>query len=139
VLIGMWLARKGIFQASKKRLAAIAVGSMSISILGGLPLAVSGTPLWDPSPTTAALIAVAHMITGIASGVGYVAIFGLIARTLKRVGPLAGSMIALGKRPLTFYLFIELMLVVILSPVAFGLGQTLHVTGAAIVAVLLWV
>lgn len=139
VLIGMWLARRGIFEANRTRLVTMAVGGMSISILGGLPFALSGIPLWDSSQTTEALMAVLHMITGIASGIGYVAIFGLIARMLKRVGPLAGSMIALGKRPLTFYLFIELMLVVILSPIAFGLGQTLHVTGAAIVAVLLWV
>ena len=139
ILIGMWVARKGFFEATRKRLAGIAVTGTTVSVIGGLPLALLGTPLWSASPLAVALFSVLQMLTGIAGGIGYAAIFGLIGSTVKRAGPLLGSMIALGKRSLTFYLFIELMLVVVLSPVAFGLGQEMHVAGAAIVAVLVWI
>ena len=139
VLIGIWAGRTGLFEAGRKRLIRIAVTGTAVSIAGGLPLALLGTPLWSASPTIEGVSAVLHMFTGLAGGIGYAAIFGLIGSTVSRVGPLAGAMVAMGKRSLTFYLFIELMLVIVLSPVAFGLGQTLHVTGAAIVAVIVWI
>ncbi len=138
VLIGIWVARKGFFEAGRKRLTGIAVAGTSISIVGGLPLALLGTPLWSASPTTVAVLSVLQMLTGIAGGIGYAAIFGLIGSAITRAGPLVGSMVAMGRRSLTFYLFIELMLVIVLSPVAFGFGQELHVAGAAILAVLVW-
>lgn len=139
ILIGIWAARKGLFERSRKQLARMALAGMTIAVIGGLPLALLGTPLWNSSATIEGASAVLHMMTGIAGGIGYAALFGLIGPVVGRRGPIFGSMVALGKRSLTFYLFIELMLVIILSPVAFGCGQMLHVTGAALVAVLVWI
>lgn len=145
--VGMWAARKHLLdkpQAQQKLLWRIAIIGIPIAVVGGFPLAIIGAQLWEPTPAIIGLAAAVHILTGLAGGFGYAAVFGLIgtsigrAKTSGRTGMVIGSLAALGKRSLTFYIYGEAMLVIILSPVAFGLGGVLHSTGAAIVAVLVW-
>lgn len=139
ILIGVWAARHNLLLVgNRKHLVRIAVIGTSISILGGLPLALDGTPLWSSSPTIEGLFIALQMITGLAGGIGYAAIFGLIGSFVSRTGLMVRSLTALGQRSLTFYVFIEALLVITLSPVGFGLGQVLHSTGAVIIAVFVW-
>ncbi|GAB2559385.1 DUF418 domain-containing protein [Gracilibacillus alcaliphilus] len=139
ILIGVWAARHNLLLVgNRKHLVRIAVIGTSISILGGLPLALDGTPLWSSSPTIEGLFIALQMITGLAGGIGYAAIFGLIGSFVSRTGLMVRSLTALGQRSLTFYVFIEALLVITLSPVGFGLGRVLHSTGAVIIAVFVW-
>ncbi|MFA1819467.1 DUF418 domain-containing protein [Virgibacillus oceani] len=139
ILIGVWAARNNLLLVgNRKHLVRIAILGTSISIIGGLPLALDGTQLWSSSPTMEGLFTALQMITGLAGGIGYAAIFGLIGPIVSRTGLMVRSLTALGQRSLTFYLFIEAMLVITLSPVVFGLGQVLHSTGAVIIAVFVW-
>ncbi|QQK75409.1 DUF418 domain-containing protein [Salicibibacter cibarius] len=139
ILIGVWAARNNLLLVgNRKHLVRIAIIGTSISIIGGLPLALDGAQLWSSSPTMEGLFTALQMITGLAGGIGYAAIFGLIGPIVSRTGLMVRSLTALGQRSLTFYVFIEAMLVITLSPVVFGLGQVLHSTGAVIVAVFLW-
>lgn len=139
ILIGVWAARHNLLLVgNRKHLVRIAVIGTSISILGGLPLALDGTPLWSSSPTIEGLFIALQMITGLAGGIGYAAIFGLIGSFASRTGLMVRSLTALGQRSLTFYVFIEALLVITLSPVGFGLGRVLHSTGAVIIAVFVW-
>ncbi|WP_152658212.1 DUF418 domain-containing protein [Oceanobacillus sp. CFH 90083] len=139
ILIGVWAARHNLLLVgNRKHLVRIAVIGTSISILGGLPLALDGTPLWSSSPTIEGLFIALQMITGLAGGIGYAAIFGLVGSIVSRTGLMVRSLTALGQRSLTFYVFIEALLVITLSPVGFGLGQVLNSTGAVIIAVFVW-
>lgn len=139
ILIGVWAARNNLLLVgNRKQLVRIAVIGTLISIIGGLPLALDGTQLWSSSPTMKGLFMALQMITGLAGGIGYAAIFGLIGSIVSRTGLMVRSLTALGQRSLTFYVLIETMLVITLSPVAFGLGQVLHSTGAVIIAVFVW-
>ncbi|WP_440109076.1 DUF418 domain-containing protein [Paenibacillus sp. QZ-Y1] len=141
VLIGIWAARQNLLYGDihRKRLIRIAIIGISISIAGALPLAMVGVKLWTPHPTMVGLVTDLQMLTGLAGGFGYAAVFGFIGPGTNRTGIVIRSLGALGKRSLTFYLFNEAMLVIIMSPVAFGMGNILHSTGAFIVAVLVWI
>ncbi|WP_052400808.1 DUF418 domain-containing protein [Oceanobacillus jeddahense] len=139
ILIGVWAARNNLLLVgNRKQLVRIAIIGTLISIIGGLPLALDGTQLWSSSPTMKGLFMALQMITGLAGGIGYAAIFGLIGSIVSRTGLMVRSLTALGQRSLTFYVLIETMLVITLSPVAFGLGQVLHSTEAVIIAVFVW-
>lgn len=141
ILVGMWAGRKRLLiepHHHRKQLSRIVIAGISISVIGGLPLALIGAEIWHPTPTVAGLVFSLHLLTGLAGGCGYAAIFGLIGAVAKGTGRATRSLAALGKRSLTFFVFNEAILVLILSPVALGLGKTLHSTGAAMVAVLIW-
>ncbi|CAM4271152.1 DUF418 domain-containing protein [Bacillus manliponensis] len=140
VLIGMWAARNDLLNGKKHRklLILIAITGIAISIIGALPFAMISTKLWIPSPATIGLMTSLQILTGLAGGFGYAVLFGLIGSFVNRTGFVTYSLAALGKRSLTFYLFNEAMLVIIMSPVAFGLGHVLHTTGAFVTAVLIW-
>ncbi|MGG4396940.1 DUF418 domain-containing protein [Paenibacillus thiaminolyticus] len=141
ILVGMWAAHKRLLiepYRHRQQLFRISIIGVSISVLGALPLALIGVQLWNPAPTAAGLIFALHLMTGVAGGLGYAAIFGLIGSVKNVEGRVIRSLAALGKRSLTFFVFNEAMLVLILSPAAFGLGGSLNSTGAAIVAVLIW-
>ncbi|PTM53336.1 DUF418 domain-containing protein [Desmospora activa] len=147
ILVGIWAARKHLLdkpQAQYKLLRRIAIIGIPISVVGGLPRAMIEAQLWEPTSAIIGLAAAVHILTGLAGGLGYGAMFGLIGARVSRIkasghtGMVAWCLAAMGKRSLTFYIYGEAMLVIILSPVAFGLGGMLHSTGAAIVAVLVW-
>ncbi|WP_096186449.1 DUF418 domain-containing protein [Evansella halocellulosilytica] len=141
MLIGMWAAKKRLLtepQIHRHKLKLIAIIGLSVSIIGGLPLALYGTQWWEPAPVIAGLVYALHMITGFFGGFGYAAMFGLIGSALTHPGKIAKAIAALGKRSLTFYVFNETMLVILLSPVAFGLGGMMTSTSAAVVAIFIW-
>lgn len=71
-------------------------------------------------------------------GCAYAALFGLLGPVVNRSALAIRALVALGKRSFTFYVFNETMLVLLLSPVALGLGGGLHSTGAAVTAILIW-
>ena len=140
VLLGMWIARYQLLIKPEQHLKIIyliTVLGLTVSLLGALPLSLLGT-LWHPSPFTAGLMNGLHILTGIAGGLAYAAIFGIIGTKVKKPGSLTLSLMALGKRSLTFYVWNETMLVLFLSPVALDLGGRVSNGTAAVIAVGIW-
>ncbi|MFD1735020.1 DUF418 domain-containing protein [Bacillus salitolerans] len=140
VLIGMWIARNQFLTKPEQHirtLICITIIGLTVSLLGSLPLSFLGS-VWHPSFFIAGLISGLHMLTGIAGGLAYAAIFGIIGAKLKRPGRISLSIMALGKRSLTFYVWNEAMLVLFLSPVALDLGGHVSNGIAAMIAVGIW-
>jgi len=141
VLIGIWAGRKRLLIDSHlhhKKLIKIATIGIALSIMGALPL-VMINKVWEPSLFVAGIIWGVHIITGMAAGIGYAALFGVIGNLIQNPGWVTNSLAALGKRSLTFYVFNETLLVILLSPVALDLGGTLNNTGATFVAISVWI
>lgn len=141
VLAGMWFGRKQLFTKvlqPSRRLKTVAAIGIAISILGALPLVLIGE-LWEPSLFLAGIVYGIHIITGIAGGIGYAALFGILGNLLKNPGWFIKSLTSLGKRSLTFFVLNETLLVLLFSPVALGLGGVLDNTGATFVAISIWV
>lgn len=140
VLVGMWFGRQQLLTKlhQTRTLKAIATVGIAISIIGAFPLVLVGD-IWEPSLFLAGIIYGIHIVTGIAGGIGYAALFGMLSHYIKHPGWFTHSLTALGKRSLTFFVVNETLLVILLSPVAFGLGGILQNTGATVVAFSLWV
>lgn len=140
VLLGMWIARYQLLTKPEQRLKTIyfitGIG-LTVSLLGALPLSLIGN-IWHPSYFTAGLMNGLHILTGIAGGLAYAALFGIIGAKLKKPGRFSYSLIALGKRSLTFYVWNEALLVLFLSPVALDLGGRVSNGTAAMIAVGIW-
>lgn len=141
VLIGIWAGRKRLMVNSHlhhKKLIKIASIGITISIIGALPLVLIDK-VWEPSLFVAGIIWGNHIITGMAAGIGYAALFGVIGNLIKNPGLVTDSLTALGKRSLTFYVFNETLLVFLLSPVALDLGGTLNNTEVTFLAIAIWI
>ncbi|WP_369902044.1 DUF418 domain-containing protein [Bacillus manliponensis] len=141
VLIGMWIAKHQLLTKPEQHLKTnyfITIIGLTVSLFGALPLSLIGS-IWHPSFFTAGIINGLHILTGIAGGLAYAAIFGIIGAKLKNHGRFTLSLIALGKRSLTFFVWNETMLVLFLSPVALDLGRHVSNGIAAIIAVGIWI
>ncbi|MCM3089729.1 DUF418 domain-containing protein [Cytobacillus sp. AMY 15.2] len=141
VLLGIWSGRKRLLtdpHAHHKRLKIIAVIGITISIIGAVPLVMIGE-VWKPGYFAAGIIWGIHIITGMAAGIGYAALFGVIGNHIKKSDWITNSIVALGQRSLTFYVLNEAMLVILLSPAALDLGGTLTSSGVTAAAIFLWI
>ncbi|OEJ27994.1 hypothetical protein AR457_29510 [Streptomyces agglomeratus] len=114
----------------------------AVSVAGGIPLALIGAGSWHPGGVATGAVTALHVVTGFAGGLAYAAAFGLlVARSQRRgltPGPVARALGAVGRRSLTCYLLQSSLLALVLARVAFGLGDEIHSTGAAVVAVCVW-
>lgn len=110
---------------------------VAVAVAGAVPLA------WiELTQTTGGLLWVwqtVHVVTGIAGGLGYTAIFGLIGQRLQERSSSGVSLLsAAGKRSLTCYLLQSAVLVFLLSQTFVGLGDQVNSAGAAAIAVVAW-
>lgn len=142
ILIGVWVASKQwLDQPDHFRLILkkIAASGILLSIAGAIPLALVGVQLWEPSLEILSLAVVVHIFTGLAGGFGYTALISLFSISARQTAPRTSWLLAaVGKRSLTFYIYQELLLVIILSPVAFGYGGATNSTGVFMIAILIW-
>ncbi|MBM7553930.1 DUF418 domain-containing protein [Thalassobacillus pellis] len=141
VLIGIWAGRKRLLTESKinhRNLKLIAAIGIAISISGAVPLVMINN-VWEPGFFVAGIAYSVQIITGIAGGLGYAALFGFLSNIIKTPGTVTTSLTALGKRSLTFFILNETLLVILLSPAALGLGGTLSNTGVIIIALFVWI
>jgi uncharacterized protein len=141
VLAGIWMGRKQLLTASERHMSSlkmIAVAGILVSILGALPLVLIDE-VWQPSLFVAGIINGIQIVTGFAGGIGYAALFGIIGIHIITPGPIINSIMALGKRSLTFFVFNEAVLVILLSPVALNLGGILTNTGVTLIAIIIWI
>ncbi|HDR6311328.1 TPA: DUF418 domain-containing protein [Bacillus cereus] len=141
VILGLWIAKYQLLikpEQHLKKLYLITSIGLTISLIGALPLSFIGT-IWYPSVFTAGIINGIHILTGITGGLAYATGFGIIGSRLKNPGYFSLSLIALGKRSLTFFVLNEALLVIFLSPVAFDLGGSISNALAALIAVSIWI
>lgn len=143
VLAGVWAGRRRLLERADefRRPLTLAVrGGVAVSVLGAVPGALIVAGLWQPAPAVAGAFVALHVLTGMLGGLAYAAAFGLIGHARQdRPGPVTGALAAVGKRSLTFYVLMETLLFMVLSPSVVGLGAVLGSAGAAAVAASLWV
>lgn len=116
-------------------IAGIAIGWASGAVLALQNLGVLGLP----RSVDWAFLGV-QTVSGLAAGLGYVAVFGLIAARLRDrpVGPAVGALRALGQRSLTCYLAQSVIFAPLMSAWGLGLGASLSSWSIALVAVGVW-
>lgn len=141
VVLGVLAARSGLLDRPHQHrvlLARIAVGGIAVGWLGGALAAMQFAGLvFDPAISWATMGV--SSLAGVAGGIGYAALIGLIAARLgERRGIIARAVTAVGKRSLTSYLLQSVLFAPLLAAWGFGLGASLTPLGAAGVAVGVW-
>ncbi|KAA5827089.1 DUF418 domain-containing protein [Saccharopolyspora hirsuta] len=142
-LVGICIGRRGLLtDPARYRTALVrtAVGGLSAAVLGGLPMGLAVGGFWAPPNLAVTWAASAvHVVTGVAGGLGYAALIGLLAIRLDdRRGPVVRAISACGQRSLSCYLFQSAVFVALLMPFTLGLGATLGSAEVALLALGTW-
>ncbi len=141
-LLGVWAARRRLLDEPGRHVAALraaAVVGIGSAVLGGLPLALLDAQVWTHAPATLSVPAyVLHGVTGLAGGLGYAALVGLVAARVTRPGRALTALAACGRRSMTCYLLQSVVFVAVFVPYAGGLGTELGTAAASGIAVATW-
>ncbi|MFW5417752.1 DUF418 domain-containing protein [Nocardiopsis sp. CNT-189] len=142
-LIGLLAARHRILEEPSRHLRLlrrVAVPGIAAGWTTGAALALQHTGVLDVAPEAA--LSGLHFYTGIFTGVGYAALFGLIAHRITARGardlPPVRALAALGRRSLSGYLAQSLVFAPLLAAWGLGLGALLSSWSAALVALGTW-
>jgi uncharacterized membrane protein YeiB len=145
VALGALAARRRLLDEPERHLALLgrtAVGGLLAAVMGGLPLALITAGLWStPSVPVRMLVGGLHALSGYAGGLGYAALFGLLAVRIARgggPGPLARAVRAGGRRSLSCYLAQSVAFVPLLPAWTLGLGASIQLWQAALLALGVW-
>jgi uncharacterized protein len=145
VALGAWAARRRLLDEPERHrplLVRAAVLGLGAAVLLGLPMALIAAGMWTSAPAgIAALAASLHTLGGFAGGVGYAALFGLVAIRISRrggPGPVAGALRACGQRSLSCYLAQSVAFVALLPAWTLGLGEDAHLWQTALVGFGTW-
>jgi uncharacterized protein len=146
VALGAWAARRRLLDEPEKHrplLVRVAVAGIGAAVVLGLPLSLMAAQLWTTPPLVVILLAGAlHAFGGYAGGMGYAALFGLLAIRLARrrggPGPVTHALQACGQRSLSCYLAQSVAFVALLPAWTLGLGEDAHVWQAALVGIGTW-
>lgn len=144
ILLGIWAARRRILEEPGphlpllRRVAVIGIGTAWI---GGGVTALAKLGVWDVPEEAVQAFELVQVTTGLAGGVGYVALFGLIGHRLqgRTLGTFGAAVNALGKRSLSGYLAQSILCAPILAAWGFGLGQHMGSANLFLYAVAVWV
>ncbi|MEV8379100.1 DUF418 domain-containing protein [Kribbella sp. NPDC056861] len=142
-LIGLWAGRRRILEQAAqhvKLLTWTAVVGISLSIVGGLPIALVLAGVNDkPDREGLNLIGTLHDATGVLGGFGYAALISLIAVWIGRGhGRITEAVAAVGQRSLTCYLIQSVVWAVAFNPYFADLSGDLTVTTTALLAFATW-
>lgn len=147
MLLGCWAARLRVLEEPGHHLILLrrtAILGIGIGLTGSLPAALThiGAVNFPDAPTTAAAEFMAvQWSTGLAGGVGYVALFGLLAHRLQQRDswqlPIM-AVTAMGERSLSCYLTHSLLLAPVLAAWGLGLGKHLTPATMALYAAAAW-
>ncbi|OLL71346.1 hypothetical protein Ae168Ps1_5849c [Pseudonocardia sp. Ae168_Ps1] len=141
--LGFWTARRRILEQPEQHLRLLrvtAVVGIALGWAGGLPHALAHVGViggWDEIMW---VFAATQLVTGLACGVGYVALFGLIGSRLagRPLGPVGSAVTAVGKRSLSCYLAQSVLCAPVLAAWGLGWGASLGSTTMALYAVGVW-
>ncbi len=145
VALGAWAARRRLLDEPEKHrllLVRVAVAGIGAAVVLGLPLSLMAAQLWAAPPLGAIMLAGAlHALGGYAGGMGYAALFGLLAIRLARrtrPGPVTYALQACGQRSLSCYLAQSVAFVALLPAWTLGLGEDAHIWQGALVGIGAW-
>ncbi|PRY02549.1 DUF418 domain-containing protein [Allonocardiopsis opalescens] len=141
LLLGAWAGRRRLLHEPRRHrrlLAWAAATGITVSLAGAAPSAlIASGALADPAWAEAALGV--QTLTGMAGGLGYAALFGLIAAAVEqRRTPVVRALAAAGRRSLTVYLLSSGLLALVLHRDLLGAGSHLNSAGATAVAAGCW-
>ena len=101
-------------------------------------MALMSATVWSEPSLPAQLVAgMLHAVTGLAGGIGYAALAGLVALHSRR-GPVVTALAACGQRSLTCYLLQSVVFVAVLASYGGGLGDELGIAQTAVLATATW-
>ena len=143
VVLGVLAARRRVLDAPdrhRRLLGWTAAAGISVALVGGLPLDLTVVRVLPRLSTGVELVFGAlHTLSGVAGGLGYAALIGLLAARLgRRRGPVTTALAACGERSLSCYLLQSVVFVPVLTSGFGGLGGTLGSAGVALLAVATW-
>ncbi|MEU6248020.1 DUF418 domain-containing protein [Glycomyces sp. NPDC047010] len=142
VVIGIWAARKRLLDRpadNARLLKRLAVMGVSVSLAGAVPLALAGAGVIEVGDLGYGVLNTVQELTGVFGGIGYVALFGLLAlRLAGREGPGTRLLAAAGQRSLSVYLFVSLALALVMNQDLLGVGDLVGKAGAVGVALVVW-
>ncbi|MDX6264552.1 MAG: uncharacterized protein QOH84_6240 [Kribbellaceae bacterium] len=134
VWLGIWAARKQLLEnplAHKALLTRVAAVAMSITVLGGLPLALVAAGWLHVDEAAISKLEFLHDLSGQFGGPGYIALFALLVGRLTarrqpaELGLPVQAISALGQRSMSGYLFQSVSWMVLLAPFTLNLGDRL--------------
>jgi len=134
VWLGMVAARRRLLEdaaAHRRLLTVVAVAGIAIGVLGGLPLGLVAGGYLRLDDATLQLVTTLHGATGMFGGIGYTALFGLVAARLTARHESLGArsrtgvrmLVALGRRSLSGYLLQSVAWLVLLAPFTLDLAR----------------
>ncbi|MEU8381199.1 DUF418 domain-containing protein [Streptosporangium sp. NPDC048865] len=142
-LFGIWAARRRVLEdplPNRDLLSRVALFGTGLAVAGAVPLALIDTRIWAPSDAVSVSAYALHSVTGIAGGLAYAAVIGLLAGRGRNgsPGPLVRALAACGQWSLTCYLLQSVIFVAVFAPYAGGLGTRVGDAAASGVAVVTW-
>jgi uncharacterized protein len=147
MLLGFWAARRRVLEEPHNHLRMLrwtVVVGLAIGWLGGLPAALAHIGVLEVPPAAVSEQGALRPIadgTGLAGGLGYVALFGLIAHQMPewaRRHPAVVAVAAVGRRSLSSYLAHSLIFAPLLAAWGLGLAALLGSATMAAFAVGVW-
>lgn len=147
ILLGLWAARRRVLERPGGHLGLLRVTAavgIPIGWLGGLPMALAQVGVLDPAHRYLVENGpwyMLQMVTGLPAGLGYVALFGLLAHRLSERAlrsTAATIVVAVGKRSLSCYIGHSLLFAPLLAAWGLGLGAHLGSASMALFAVGVW-
>lgn len=136
VALGALLGRRRLLEEPDRHRRVLrwaALLGLAVAVAGGVPLALAAAGRWAPTGAPALLAGVSHGLGGLAGGLGYAAVFALVAT---RWAP--RPLLAAGRRSLSCYLAQSVVWVALLPAWTLGVGAQLSVVQAALLAVGAW-
>ncbi|WP_205325312.1 DUF418 domain-containing protein [Glycomyces sp. YM15] len=144
VWVGAWAGRRRFLEEPERHLPLLrwtAFGGVAVAVAAGMPMALLSGGFLRVGEDTAAAMKLLYETSGFFGGVGYAALFGLLAHALTRrpAGVIVTAVSALGQRSLSGYLFQSVAWLVLATPFLLGLdervGSPLLVSQACALAV----
>lgn len=144
VWVGAWAGRRRLLEEPGRHLPLLrltAIGGITVAVAAGMPMALLSGGFLHAGEGTAAAMKLLYETSGFFGGVGYAAVFGLLAHVLTRkpAGTLVTAVSALGQRSLSGYLIQSVAWLVLATPFLLGLddraGSPLLVSQACALAV----
>jgi uncharacterized protein len=145
VLLAFWAARRQVLERPedhRRLLTTTAVVGLAVGWGAGALHALEHQGALPVPDHVSWVFSATQPVTGLFGGLGYIALFGLIAAALARrgdtAGPITTSITAVGKRSLSAYLAQSLICAPVLAAWGLGLGGILGSAAVALFAVGVW-